>query len=93
MQNDAIYKMAISKFQNFEFLTPKIKKTIFLGKLIKSKIKKNEKTEYMSQNLMTTTYMPNLKQIHQYLVPNRPKTFQNYAYQNFQLHFLEVLDN
>ena len=43
------YKMAISDFLNFAFLTPKISKIFFFRKIItKSKIFKNsKKTEYM----------------------------------------------
>ena len=42
---------------------------------------------------MSTTSISNFKKIHQYLVPQSSKIFKNYAYPNFQLKFLEVLDN
>ena len=48
MWTDMLYQMAISKFQNFEFLTLKISKTYILGKAFKNSFfYKFEKPGYM----------------------------------------------
>ena len=41
----------------------------------------------MSQNLMCTTFMPNFKEIHQYLVPQSSKSFQELRIPKFSITF------
>ena len=71
--------MAISKLQNFYFFLPlkSKKKLIIFGETF-IKLKKNGKlkTEYMSLTLRSTISMPNVKEIHQYLVPKTSKNLQ-----------------
>ena len=86
---DTVYKMAISKFQHFDILTAKFRKTDTFKNLNKiQNFQKFEKTEY-TYVIETNDYclQPTFKEIHKYFVPKSSKKLKNYAYQKVQLHF------
>ena len=81
--------MAISKFQNFEFLTPKIPKADNFGKIYKIHFLEfwKENGVYVIEPYVYYISMPNFKEIHQYLVP---QNLQNLCIPKFSITFFLI---
>ena len=81
------YEMSIRKLQNFESLPPKSRKTDIFRKTLKSKISSNLKSEIYAIEIMSTPYLPNFKDIHQYLVPQSSKNLHKLCIPKFSITF------
>ena len=72
--------MAVSDFQNFEFLIPNFQQTNFLENHEKKQVFRIKKTGYMLWKPVFAMPMPNFEAIRQFSVTKLPPKRENYWY-------------